>query len=76
MRVERRGDICSYWHMPSTCVARVIWKISIVRVTMSWTVSCPIRQRNTGEISLRAPWGGIGCWPGAEGAVGGRWVCC
>lgn len=38
-----------------TCVALVIWKISMVRVTMSWTVSCPIRHRNTGEISLRAP---------------------
>lgn len=61
-----------------TCVARVIWKISIVRVTISCTVSCPILQRNTGEISLRAPWGGMGCWPAPGAAPGGRWggCCC
>lgn len=61
-----------------TCVARVIWKISMVRVTISCTVSCPILQRNTGEISLRAPWGGMGCWPALGAAPGGRWggCCC
>lgn len=40
------------WVALLTWVARVIWKISMVRVTMSCTVSCPMRHRYTGEISL------------------------
>lgn len=46
-----------------TCMFLRSWKISMVRYTMSWTVSCPIRQSDAVLTSRAACW----AWGPAKG---------